>query len=315
MGERLGRIEEVVGSSPICSMFRFDTGGAEPRGVLIFMTPLTAILIASGITAAASLLGGLVPMLVGLSHRRMQVLLSVVAGAMAGIATLDLLPHAVEAMASSAASAVETGGHHHDHDHADIWPLQMALLWVIGGFLAMYLLERFVCFHHHESGEATCGHAGHGHAVSLSGAFTGLSVHAILAGMGLGAAVLLESSQGVAWPGMALLVAIVLHKPFDGLAIVSLMGRDRRSASTLLMGNVIYALVTPAGIFIAWWWAGGQASPMWAGPAVAVTAGILLCIALCDLLPELQSHDHDRLLLTVALLAGLLLAGAASFMH
>ena len=64
------------------------------------MTLSVAILIACAATAVVSLFGGWLPMLIGLSHRRMQVLLSFVAGAMAGIAMLDLLPHAIEAISS-----------------------------------------------------------------------------------------------------------------------------------------------------------------------------------------------------------------------
>jgi zinc and cadmium transporter len=38
--------------------------------------------------------------------------------------------------------------------------------------------------------------------------------------------------------------------------------------------------------------------------ALAFSAGTFLCIALSDLLPELQFHSHDRLKLSIALLAG-----------
>ena len=38
--------------------------------------------------------------------------------------------------------------------------------------------------------------------------------------------------------------------------------------------------------------------------ALAFSAGTFLCIALSDLLPELQFHAHDRFKLSVALLAG-----------
>ena len=42
----------------------------------------------------------------------------------------------------------------------------------------------------------------------------------------------------------------------------------------------------------------------WTAAALAFSAGTFLCIALSDLLPELQFHSHDRLQLSVALLAG-----------
>jgi zinc and cadmium transporter len=44
---------------------------------------------------------------------------------------------------------------------------------------------------------------------------------------------------------------------------------------------------------------------------LAFSAGTFLCIALSDLLPELQFHEHDRWKLSVALLAGLALMALA----
>ena len=275
------------------------------------MTLSSAILLACILTCVVSLLGGAIPLIWRPSHRWLQVLLSFVAGVMAGIAAMDLIPHAVEAM--SAQAEVHGHGHHHHHGSGDVSALRTVILWVIGGFLSMYLLERFVCFHHHEPDETTCEHQNH--ALSWGGATAGLSIHAILAGLGLGASILLESGQGVPWPGLALLIGIVMHKPFDGLAIVSLMQRDGRPTGIVWLSNLVYACVTPLGILMAWGWAGGVADPSWSGPAVAVTAGILLCIALADLLPELQTHSHDRMLLSLALVAGLGLACVATYLH
>ena len=44
------------------------------------------------------------------------------------------------------------------------------------------------------------------------------------------------------------------------------------------------------------------------GAALAFAAGVFLCIALADLLPEVEYHAHDRLKLSAALLAGVALA-------
>jgi zinc and cadmium transporter len=42
--------------------------------------------------------------------------------------------------------------------------------------------------------------------------------------------------------------------------------------------------------------------------ALAISAGAFICIALSDLLPEVHFHSHDRLVLTVAFLLGIVLA-------
>ena len=44
--------------------------------------------------------------------------------------------------------------------------------------------------------------------------------------------------------------------------------------------------------------------------ALAFSAGAFICIALSDLLPEVQFHSHDRMKLTVAFLLGIGLAYA-----
>ena len=46
------------------------------------------------------------------------------------------------------------------------------------------------------------------------------------------------------------------------------------------------------------------------GAALALASGAFLCIAAADLLPEVQFHSHDRILLTVALAIGIALAWA-----
>ena len=77
---------------------------------------------------AASLMGGLLPWLVKLTHRRMQLTMSFVGGLMLGVAILHLLPHAVAKGIS----------------------LDTAAFWALGGLLAMFLLIRVFHVHAHE---------------------------------------------------------------------------------------------------------------------------------------------------------------------
>src|SRR5436305_15043792 len=76
---------------------------------------------------AASLLGGLLPLATGLTHTRLQVYLSFAAGAMLGAAFFHMLPE-----------AVRLGSAH-------------TLWWAAVGLLALFFLERFFAFHHHEA--------------------------------------------------------------------------------------------------------------------------------------------------------------------
>jgi zinc and cadmium transporter len=74
--------------------------------------------------------------------------------------------------------------------------------------------------------------------------------------------------------------------------------------------NVLYALVVPLGaaaFLVSLPFAGGRQEAV-LGIAMAVAAGAFICIAAADLLPEVQFHSHDRVLLTTALALGLALA-------
>jgi zinc and cadmium transporter len=79
--------------------------------------------------------------------------------------------------------------------------------------------------------------------------------------------------------------------------------------------NLWVALMIPVGV-LGFCVGVGRLSPEAAtagtAAALAFSAGTFLCIALSDLLPELQFHAHDRVTLSVSLLAGFALMAAAS---
>ena len=79
----------------------------------------------------ASLAGGWLLLIVHPTHRRIQMAISFVAGLMLGIALLHFLPDAEEQLHS----------------------LDRTAAWMLGGFLAMFFLQRFSHFHHHDSAE------------------------------------------------------------------------------------------------------------------------------------------------------------------
>jgi len=95
-----------------------------PTGLLVFYCLLILL---------ASLAGGWLPLMIRLTHRRMQLAVSLVAGVMLGVGLLHLLPHAL-VEAPNAMDAVFT--------------------WTLVGFLAMFFIERFFCFHRHEVPQA-----------------------------------------------------------------------------------------------------------------------------------------------------------------
>jgi len=260
-----------------------------------FLHSPTALLVGYCLLALiAALAGGALPGLVKLTHSRLQLGVSFVAGLMLGLSLLGLLPHASHELGST----------------------RQGTAWLVGGFLALFFLQRFLPFHHHDVAEGSppepCGHT---HALaersarSLSwmGVALGLSLHSVFDGLAMAAAVASgEQGHGGAI-GLGTALAVILHKPFGALAVTTLMAASGAARSSRHLVNLAFALVTPLGALLFYIGAGpwAQAHPAWLGCALAFCAGTFLCIACADLLPELQFHTHDRFKLSVALIAGL----------
>jgi zinc and cadmium transporter len=268
------------------------------------------LVVYSLICIAASLAGGWVPLVMHLTHRRMQVAISFVSGIVLGIGLLHLLPHSVEALGS----------------------IDRAVLWVLGGFLFMFFLERFFHFHHHDApdesavpAQVTACDQDHDHAHSHSdlraatplswvGVAIGLTLHALIDGVAIAAAVRAEAEHGAILAGIGACLAVALHKPFDALTIGTLMAAAGQSTRSRQLLNAGYSLVTPVGIILFYVVSAGVGHPTGSlGPALGFSAGAFLCIATSDLLPELQFHRHDRVALSIALGAGLVLAWSTVF--
>jgi zinc and cadmium transporter len=248
----------------------------------------------------ASLAGGALPGLVALTHRRMQLAMSFVGGLMLGVALLHLLPH----------SLAEQGS------------VDRAAGWMLGGLLTMFLLIRVFHVHAHEHGDTADvtdehrhdheGGAHCHHPFSWLGLAFGLSLHTLIDGLALGAAVVAEAREehGLALAGLGTFLAVALHKPLDALSITSLMAAGGWTRGAIRVANAVFALMCPLGaIGFVFGVAGLFAEQHVAvGSALAFAAGVFLCISLADLLPEISFHAHDRLPLTIALLLGVGLA-------
>lgn len=259
---------------------------------------MTTLWLYCGLAFVAALAGGALPTLIKLTHPRLQAAISFVAGLMLGLAVLGLLPHGTHLLGGS----TERGA-----------------AWLLGGFLTLFFLQRFLPFHHHDVAEGSplepCGHT-HSLAersartLSWLGVALGLSLHSIFDGVAMAAAVASGERGGSGALGLGTALAVILHKPFSALAITTLMTAGGSPRWTRHLVNVAFALVTPVGALLFFLGVGfvEVQHAAWLGAALAFCAGTFLSIACADLLPELQFHRHDRIGLTVALLAGLAIA-------
>lgn len=267
-----------------------------------------------------SLLGGSLPQLIHLSHTRMQLSISLIGGLMLGISVLHLWPHAI----------AELGDHGPD----------VAATGMMAGLIVMFLLLRMFHFHHHGTTEDHCGHDhshdGPEHSVqtpaagqsseeqhaagrlSWVGVFLGMALHTLIDGLALGASVQADAlHEATGLLGVGTFLAVVLHKPLDSVTIISLMAASGWSRRSRALVNLAFSLACPAGAILfvlgVREFTGQQA--LIVGFALAVSAGVFMCIALSDLLPEMEFHSHNRVRLSIALLAGIAIAWGIRFIE
>ncbi len=280
------------------------------------MSPYWLAAVYSVMILLAALAGGWVPMVVRLTHTRMQLALSFVAGVILGIGLLHLVPHG----------------------YMELNDIDRTVQWTLIGFLAMFFLERFFHFHQHEApvleapkdiaiepessavgGSSHAHHHEHHHGhtsssgkLSWGGALLGMALHSVIDGIALGAAIQVEANETkkIGLAGLGTFLAVALHKPFDSLTIGTLMAHSGRSRTWRHAINCLFSLFAPLGVLV--FFLGFQpiekAHPEAIGYALCFAGGAFVCIATSDLLPEVQFHSHDRLKLSIALLLGVALA-------
>lgn len=305
---------------------------ADAQSAAGSLAPSTLI-VYSVCVVASSLLGGFLPSLLQLTHTRLQLLISLIGGLMLGVGLLHQLPHAVAVL-----------------DHAGVpHALDRSLLGMLAGLAAMFFLLRTFHFHQHEtfqpdelpghdhdhSHDHDCGHPHdhardalgpaphtahrHVHGGSWMGIALGLSLHTLTDGLALAAHVQADQlhTPGAWLPGIGTFLGIVLHKPLDSLSITSLMKASGWSSGWQSAVNTGYALLCPAGALLFYFGASSLASwqSVIVGGALAFSAGVFVCIALSDLLPEVEFHSHDRGPLSLALVTGLVLSWAIGFLE
>lgn len=277
---------------------------------------------------AASIGGGYLPFLGKITHSRLQMYLSLSAGVMLGAAFFHVMPDAFEF------SGPKFG-----------W-------WISLGVVGLFCIERFIAPHshevtgngHHHHGHqhdhahdaaqvkeieharemgAACNHSHHAVAegdhraaaptVAGWAAIGGLTIHTFMNGVGLAGNVLTDHNKGVlVFPGLAMLLAIILHKPADALAISTVLTRKGTSRNRIALVQLAFGMMVPIGALAFRATQGVIAERMQhelTGAALGFSAGTFLFIALSDLLPEVQFHRHDRVPLFLLLAFGVVSMG------
>lgn len=172
----------------------------------------------------------------------------------------------------------------------------MAML--IGGFLAIFLLEKLTIIHSEKAHDTP----GHHHHVGLAGAI-GLSFHSFLDGLAIGV-----GFQAGTEVGVVVLIAVLAHDFADGLNTVTFMLATRNSRWRTIALLLIDAAAPVAGALLANVF---RISPHVLALQLAFMAGFLLYLGASDLLPHV--HERPRRSLIFSTVMGMAVAGAIVF--
>lgn len=160
-------------------------------------------------------------------------------------------------------------------------------LWVLGGYLLVHVMEHGITLHFHYGEETHTNGSPVGGVLAL----VGLSLHSLMDGVAIAAALSTHSNLGP-----LVVLGILFHRIPEGGTIASIFlvnGFGNRGA---LMAAGILALAALIGS------AGQSLLHLPIGPMLGLTAGLTLYVASSDLLPEVQKVSGFRS--TIALLSG-----------
>ncbi|MFA6033404.1 MAG: ZIP family metal transporter [Myxococcota bacterium] len=224
----------------------------------------------------SSVFGGLLPLKWHGSAERIPDLLCVSAGFMVGAIFFHMLPESIELLGRGAS------------------------IWLLAGFLFLYVLERFMTIHMCE---------GEGCDVHDMGmlAYIGMSIHTITDGLALGASMV---NPAVCF---SVFLAIAAHKLPSAFSMSTILSHAGFSLRRIVFMTLGFALLVPAGVILFQGFQSLFPSIDMEGPAVAFACGSFLHIALSDLVPEMHRAGKKRYLHTVFFLLGIAVMFALSF--
>lgn len=224
--------------------------------------------------AGVALAGGLLPLLLRWTDRRLHAALAFATGVFLGAVFLHFLP---------------------ELQHAGDGALSARTLWacVLAGVLAVYFAETLF-LHAHDAHELPDQH----HAAVGWAALFGLTIHSLTNGIGLAFAARVPELAAPAY------VAVLSHKGFEAFSLASVFQLGHRPRRAIALMIVLFALTTPAG-FLAGAAMAGWLSGAGVAVAVALAAGSFLYVCLGELLPEVFHDREDRALKILLLLAGI----------
>ncbi len=220
----------------------------------------------------AAVLGGALPLLHAWRTERLHLFVAFGAGVFLGAAFLHLLPDVVRAGSPQLGGTV-----------------------MLGGFLAVLVLERVLLHHHAHSCPDGCPH---GHTIVGISSFVGLTVHSLTEGLALGVTAVAPQF------GTVIFVAIIAHKTTAAFSLATIFRLSQLRLRVAILLLATFSLMTPLGALIAVPFYEHLKGTNLIVPT-ALAAGTFLYVATMDLLPEAFHEDRGRLEPFVGVLIGI----------
>ena len=227
------------------------------------LSPFFWSLLLGGVAAIANVLGGLV--VVSRRHWNQDILkyfIALGAGFMLAAAILRMLPASFELTPHTP-------------------------LLILAGYFLVQFFEHTLAPHFH-FGEEVHGEVMKMHPVVGFSALFGLSVHTFFDGVSIASGFLVSPDLGFLIFG-----AVALHKFPEGFTVASIALASGRSKAKALIGSIILASATLAGVLGMHQFSGAVAY------ALPFSTGVTLYVAASDLIPAVNEEGRKRLAFAV----------------
>lgn len=234
---------------------------------------LASVIIVSFISIIAA-----VPLIIKrkVSNKTLLFLLSVSVGVLLATVFISLLPE-----------SFHNGGH-----------LNVAF-YILGGFLAMFLLEKFVHYHHTKKCETE--DCGHGHAYSLAPVnLIGDGIHNFVDGLVIAGSYAVSVTVGI-----TATISIIFHEIPQEIADFGVLLYSGLSKAKAVMFNLLSALTSVLGALLGFFLIGSVQG--FTEFIIPFAAGNFTYIAASNLVPQLHRHCKlwDTVFHIVAILIGI----------
>lgn len=169
---------------------------------------------------------------------------------------------------------------------------EVALLWVLFGFLAFFTLERGLSWFHHHHHDDVYGSKNQTHSTLV---VIGDTLHNAIDGVALGAAFLVSPVAGI---GAA--IAIAAHEIPQEIGDFGILLSKGMKPKNVIIVNTLSALVTVIAAMSTFTF--GQSGVLDVSIFLAIAAGFFIYVAAADIIPDIHERPQKEALLQITML-------------